>query len=449
VSTATATAGASEGRRARPRAAAATASVEYSLMLTVTLCLLALGAVMVFSASSTTQVLSDGSLANSTYYLKRTVIFGVVGLLLMHVMARHGLRVVRALTPLFLCGSIFLLIVVLGIGTTVNGATRWIGSGFLQVQPSELAKVALVLYGAHLLATKPKRSRTIAGMLPYMLVTGFACLLMVAEPDLGTAMVTAFAVSAMLIAAGARMRDLLLVAAVIGFLVLVVILIEPYRRQRLIGFLNPGADAAGSGFQAMQAKIALGSGGLTGVGIGNGVQKAFYLPEAHTDMIAAVIGEELGFVGIAGVAALFGLFGYAGLRIAQGAKDVYGKLLAAGLTSVILVSAIINLFAVMGLAPLTGVPLPFVSYGNSSLLVCLGAVGLILNIARGGTAEMPAARPAKVGGSRAGKLRVVEGGRTPAAERSRQRRASKGRSSGGGNRRPRRAGDGGRRRASR
>ena len=187
----------------------------------------------------------------------------------------------------------------------------------------------------------------------------------------------------------------------LGVLALLLTVIEPYRMARLTGFLNPGADAAGAGFQAAQAKIALGSGGLFGVGIGNGVQKAFYLPEAHTDMISAVIGEELGLVGIVGVVGLFALFGYAGLQIAQKAKDRYGKLLVAGLTSLVLVQATINLFAVMGLAPLTGVPLPFVSYGNSSLLTTLFAVGLILNVARGGTAG-------------AGKLRVVEGGRAPA-----------------------------------
>ena len=187
---------------------------------------------------------------------------------------------------------------------------------------------------------------------------------------------------------------------------------------RLTGFLHPGADAAGAGFQAAQAKIALGSGGLFGVGIGNGVQKAFYLPEAHTDMISAVIGEELGMVGILGVVGLFGLLGYAGLRVAQKAKDRYSKLLVSGLTSLILVQATINLFAVMGLAPLTGVPLPFVSYGNSSLLVTLFAVGLILNVARGGRATA-AARPGRASG--AGKLRVVEGGRAPARKRSQGR----------------------------
>jgi cell division protein FtsW len=212
---------------------------------------------------------------------------------------------------------------------------------------------------------------------------------------------------------------------------------EPYRMARLTAFLSPGTDAAGAGFQAAQAKIALGSGGLFGVGIGNGVQKAFYLPEAHTDMISAVIGEELGLVGILGVVGLFSTFGYAGLMIAKSARDNYGKILVAGLTSLVLVQATINLFAVMGLAPLTGVPLPFVSYGNSSLLATLFAVGLILNVARGGTAS-------------AGKLRVVEGGRSPARRRSRSSgaRSNKSRGGGRGNGRTRRAGAGGRRRAS-
>ena len=416
---------------------AASLPAEYNLLLTATLCLLAFGAVMVFSASSTTRVLSDGGLSDSAFYLKRTLLFGALGLLVMHLTARHGLQLVRRLTPAILGLSFFLLLAVLAVGTTVNGSTRWIGSGFLQIQPSELAKVALILYGADMLARKPKLVRSLSGLMPYLLVVGVAALLIVAEPDLGTTLVLCFAVCATLIAAGARIRDLALIGAGLACFALLMTVIEPYRMARLTGFLNPGADAAGAGFQAAQAKIALGSGGIFGVGIGNGVQKAFYLPEAHTDMISAVIGEELGLVGIVGVVGLFSLFGYAGLQVAKKAKDGYGKILVAGLTSLILVQATINLFAVMGLAPLTGVPLPFVSYGNSSLLVSLFAVGLILNVARGGTA-------------RAGKLRVVEGGRSPARGRSRSSGARSRKSGGGsrGNGRSRRAGHGGRRRAS-
>jgi cell division protein FtsW len=423
--------------KAKKRSRAAAPSTEYNLLLTATLCLLALGAVMVFSASSTTQVLSDGNLANSAFYLKRTLMFGAVGLLVMHLTARHGLVAIRRLTPALLVGSLLLLLVVLFAGTSANGASRWLGPGSLQFQPSELAKVALILYGADLLAREPKRVRSLQGLMPFLLVAGTACLLIVAEPDLGTTMVVAFSVGATLIAAGARPADIGKVALCLGALALLLTVVEPYRMARLTGFLNPGAEAAGAGFQAAQAKIALGSGGFFGVGIGNGVQKAFYLPEAHTDMISAVIGEELGMVGILGVVGLFALLGYAGLRVAQRARDRYAKLLVAGLTSLILAQATINLFAVMGLAPLTGVPLPFVSYGNSSLLVSLFAVGLILNVARGGTAS-------------AGKLRVVEGGRSPTRKRSRSSRgkSAQSRSGSGGDRRTRRAGDGRRRRAS-
>ncbi len=418
--------------KGKPRSRAAAVSTEYSLLLTATLCLLALGAVMVFSASSTTRILQNGGLSDSAFYLKRTLLFGAVALIVMHFVARTkgGLAAVRRLTPVLLGGSILLLVVVLGAGNSVNGASRWIGSGFVQVQPSELAKVALILYGADLLARKPKRVRSIEGMMPLLLVVAASCLLIMLQPDMGTTMVIAFAVGATLIAAGARPRDLGLLALGIACLALLLTVVEPYRMARLTGFLNPGSDVQGAGFQAAQAKIALGSGGIEGVGLGNGVQKAFYLPEAHTDMISAVIGEELGLIGIIGVVGLFAMFGYAGLRIAQRARDNYGKILVAGLTSLILVQAVINLYAVMGLAPLTGVPLPFVSYGNSSLMACLFAVGLILNVARGGTAPVAG----RAAGGRAGKLRVVDGGRAPTRERSRSSSAKRANGGGGGGR---------------
>jgi cell division protein FtsW len=345
-----------------------------------------------------------------------------------------------------LAGSIFLLCAVLVAGTEVNGATRWLGGGFLQIQPSELAKVALILYGADLLAQKPKRVRSLEGIMPFLLVVGASCLLIMLQPDMGTTMVIVFSVAAMLISAGMRPVDLGKIGLVIAGLALAMAVVEPYRMARLTSFLNPGSDPGGAGFQAAQAKIALGSGGILGDGLGNGVGKAFWLPEAHTDMISAVIGEELGLAGITAVVGLFAMFGYAGLKTAQKAKDAYGKILVAGLTSLVLVQAVINLFAVMGMAPLTGVPLPFVSYGNSSLMATLLAVGLILNVARGGTAK--AARTSTP--TRAGKLRVVDGGRSPARERSRASSARKAKSggSGGGNRGARRARHGGRRRAS-
>jgi len=206
--------------------------------------------------------------------------------------------------------------------------------------------------------------------------------------------------------------------------VLLLALLEPYRRARLTAFLDPWADAHGTGFQSVQAMIAIGSGGPFGVGLGQSVQKLFYLPEAHTDMILAVIGEELGFVGIAGVLFLYGMIAYAGLRAARMARDLYSKLLAAGITSVILIQATVNFFAVLGVLPLTGVPLPFISYGNSNLVVLLAGMGILINVA-----QRPAAKA---------KLRLVETGKKKDAD-SRDR--------GRGHRRARGAGTGGRRRA--
>jgi cell division protein FtsW len=316
--------------------------------------------------------------------------------------------------------------------------------------------VALVLYGAYMLTRQPRMVRSVREMTPYLTAVGIVCLLVVMEPDLGTAMVACFTAAALLTAAGARMRDLALIAGAIGFVVLLAVLLEPYRMARLTGFLDPTSDPSGAGFQAIQAKIALGSGGVFGVGLGESLQKAFYLPEAHTDMIAAVIGEELGFVGITVLVGLYGLFGYAGLRTAQRARDRYGKLLAAGLTSLVMVQAVVNLFAVLGLAPLTGVPLPFVSYGNSSMLVMLAAVGLLLNVAAGGTSGIKAVSqaPARRTSARAGRdarLRVAGASTRSSGRRTSQRRRTatggKSRASGGGNRRPRRAGAGRRRRA--
>jgi len=423
--------------------------IEYNLLLTATLCLLAFGVVMVFSASSTTALL--GQSGDSAYYLKRTLVIGAVGLVLMRLLSVRGARIARPLTGVLLLVSFVLLFAVMlpGIGSEANGAQRWIAAGPFQIQPSELAKLALILYGANLLAMRPQMTRHIRTLIPHLAVVGVGCLLMMAEPDLGTAIVVCLSTAALLVAAGMKMRHLLLLGAAVGAVILLAILIEPYRMARLTGFLNPTGDPSGAGFQAIQAKIAMGSGGFFGVGLGQSLQKAFYLPEAHTDMIAAVIGEELGFVGIAALLGLLGLFGYAGLRTAQRARDRYTKLLAAGLTSMVLIQAIVNLFAVMGLAPLTGVPLPFVSYGNSSLLVMLASTGLLLNIAKGGKAAAPARRE-----GRAARLRIVDGGRvarrsaSTAAGRSTSSRA-KGRDSRGGNRGTRRSSAGRRRRAAR
>jgi cell division protein FtsW len=428
--------------------------LEYSLLLTATLCLLAFGAVMVFSASSARSLLNHGG--SGFYYLERTLIFGAIGLVVMRLAAVRGVAAVRTLTPLILGIAMFLLFAVLlpGVGSTVNGSQRWIGAGLLQFQPSELAKLALVLYGAFLLSKEPKRAKTLGGLGPYLMIVGLALLLITKEPDLGTSIVASIAVCCVLFLGGVKIRTLAPVGIAIAVIGIGMVATHPYQEARLTGFLHPNSDTGGSGFQAKQATIAVGSGGIFGVGLGESVQKASYLPEAHTDMIAAVIGEELGLAGMVVLIGLFGMFGYAGLRAAHRARDRFSKLLAAGLTSLILAQAALNLFAVLGLAPLTGVPLPFVSYGGTSLVMTLAAAGLILNVARRPARASASGRSGSrtaEGGTRrtAGgpaKLRVVEGGTN-----TRRKRAASGTSRDSGRRHggARRTGDRRRRRASR
>jgi cell division protein FtsW len=404
--------------------------IEYSILYTATLCLIAAGAVMVYSSSSAESLL-DGS-GDPSYFLKRYVIYAAIGLVVMHVVSRRGVGFVKSITPLLLVGAFGLCVAAMlpGIGVTVNGATRWIGAGPVQFQPSELLKVALILYGAQLLATRPKLIRSVGGLCkPFLIVVGIACLLLLKQPDMGTALVICFATFCLLLASGARMRHIGTIVGVLVLLVTILAIAEPYRRARLMSFVDPWKDAGGSGFQSVQAMIAMGSGGIFGRGLGESVQKIFYLPEAHTDMILAVVGEELGVLGVSALAALYGMIGYAGFRAAKAARDSYSKLLAAGVTSLILAQAVLNFFAVMGLAPLTGVPLPFVSYGNSNLIVLLGAMGLLLGVAaRSGTAAV-------AGSDREGGrgLRSIDGGRSR-DERRTAARADRGGRHGGSRR---------------
>jgi cell division protein FtsW len=399
-------------------------SPEETMLRTAVLCLVAFGAVMVYSASSGTSALEGGG--NGAQYLQRYLISALLGFAAMAYFARHGMEAARRFTPLLLAVAFggLLLVLVPGFGIEVNGARRWLGAGPLQVQPSELAKLGLVLYAAMLIAGRPKRANSLIGVRPLLVMAAAMAALIGLEPDMGTAIVITGTLGALLVVAGVSPRHLLVLAGTLILVGTVFALLEPYRRARLTAFINPWADATGTGFQSVQAQIAIGSGGLFGVGIGESVQKLFYLPEAHTDMILAVIGEELGLLGIGTVLALYGMIAYAGLRTARRTKDLYAKLVAAGITSVIVIQATVNFFAVLGVMPLTGVPLPFISYGNSNLVVLLSGMGLLINVARtGGRARR--APP---------KLRVVKGdgrpetgvGRRQTADGRRQRRSSAG-----------------------
>ncbi len=393
--------------------------LEYNILLTAVLCLLAAGAVMVYSASSSKLLLQGG---DGSSFLLRYVAYGAIGLVVMNVLARRGVALVLRWTGPLLVGSfVLLLLVKTPLGVSINGAQRWLGFGPLQFQPSELMKLALVLYAVKLLATKPKMVLEPRLLGPLALVVGAACVLIASQPDLGTALVIVFTIVALLVVAGIPIRFLLVGGAVLAVLILLFALVEPYRRARLTSFLDPWAHAGSSGFQSVQGQIALGSGGLLGRGIGASQQKNFFLPEAHTDFILAIIGEELGVIGITVLLFLYGLIAYAGLRVAKAATSTYAKLLASGLTAMVLCQASLNVFTVLGLAPLTGVPLPFISYGSTNLVVLLGAMGLLLNVATGGAAQ----------------LRVVA---TPSRHGARRDRS-------GGHGRARGAGTGSRRRA--
>jgi cell division protein FtsW len=356
----------------------ASTQLDYHLLVLVTLALVAFGLVMVYSASSARALLGADDPA---YYLKRQALYAVAGLVALVLLSRTDYRRLRHAAGPLLLASFVLLLAVLVIGTAVNGARRWIPLGTLTFQPSELAKLALALWTAGLLARRPAPQTLSDLVRPIGLVVGAACALILVEPDLGSALAIAIMVAAILLVAGTPVRTLATGTGIAGMLVLAAIWLEPYRRARIFSFIDPWHDPQGAGFQSVQAMIALGSGGIFGVGLGESVQKIYYLPEASTDMIFAIVGEELGLVGVLAVIGAFALFAYAGLNIALRCHDPFGKSLAAGLTALVCGQAAVNVSAVMGLAPLTGVPLPFVSYGGSSLVVSLASVGILLNIA--------------------------------------------------------------------
>jgi cell division protein FtsW len=380
-----------KGTRAGAQATRGAQPLEQRILVTATLCLLAFGAVMVYSASSTSTLLQGQG--NGSSYLVKFVIFGALGLVLMRILARDGVAKVQGIVAPLLAVSFALVLAVHipHVGIAINGARRWIGPSIFQFEPSELLKISLVLYAATLLARKPHRVHDLRELSrPLLFVVGAACLLVVTEPDLGTAMVIAFTISALLLAAGIPTRNFAILAGTTFALVALYAIARPYARARLTSFVDPWAHSSGSGFQAVQGQIAIGSGGLLGVGPGQSVQKIFYLPEAQTDFILAVIAEELGVLGVSALLFLYGLIAYAGLRTAKRARSLYSALIAVGMTTLIVSQALLNTFAVLGLAPLTGVPLPFVSYGSTSLIVMLGAMGLLMNVASGTSAHVRA-----------------------------------------------------------
>jgi cell division protein FtsW len=395
------------------------AQLEANLLILVTLGLVAFGLVMVYSATSARAAVGDG---DPMYYLVRQSIFAGVGLAALVVCARTPYGWWRRTAPTLLVVSTLLLAAVLVIGPAINGARRWLPLGPFAFQPSELAKLALVAWLAAYLSRSRSRPPSTLGELlkPIGVVVGLSAMLVLLEPDLGTAVAIALAVGAMLLVAGSPMGLLARSGMIVLALGIGAIWFEPYRRDRIFSFFHPWNDAQGAGFQSVQALIGLGSGGPLGKGIGQGIEKIFYLPEAHTDMIFAVIGEELGLVGTVGVIVAFAAFCWAGLRIAVACPDRFGSLLAAGITALIGAQAATNLAAVLGLAPVTGITLPFVSYGGSSLVVALAGAGILLNIAGADARAARADLPHRSRGNR--RPRAAVAGRGGGADRTRSPR---------------------------
>ena len=355
--------------------------LDSRLLIMVTLALVAFGLVMVYSATSAAAAVGGN---DPSYYLKRQGVYAALGIVLMILAQRWDYRRLRALAPVLVLSSLVLLVAVLAIGPPINGARRWISLGPAVFQPSELAKVALAVWASAYLS-KRKAPRDLKQLWrPVGALTCVFAALLVLEPDLGTTIALCLMLVGILVVSGTPGRLLLTAGGIAGTAGLAAIWMKPYSRTRFFAFLHPAQDAAGAGYQILQAQIGMGSGGAFGVGLGQGIQKIFYLPEAHTDMMLANIGEELGLVGVTAVVAAYALFAYAGLDIALRCKDPFGKRLAAGLTVLVCGQAAVNVLAVMGAAPLTGIPLPFLSYGGSSLVVLLGSVGILLNIAQRG-----------------------------------------------------------------
>lgn len=371
-----------EGRHERARARIQAANRSVAMLVLPAAGLTVTGLAMVLSASSVSAYARYGS---SFVFFNRQAAYAVVGTLGLLLAAHIRYEAWRRLSLPLLGVSLLLLALVLNpaAGTVVGGSARWITLGSVTIQPSELAKLAVVTVAAMVLARKWDRLDDLGHLiLPLLPVVLVVCLLVMLQPDLGTTTLIAGTVFLMLFAAGARLRHLATIAIASGGLGFALIMGESYRRARLLSYWNPWADPQNTGYQLVQSLIALGSGGWTGVGLGASRQKWLYVPNAHTDFVFSILGEELGLVGELVVLAMFGLLVYAGIRVAARAPDVFGRMLAAGVASWIGLQTVVNLGAVTGLLPITGVPLPLVSYGGSSLVVTLTGIGILVGIAR-------------------------------------------------------------------
>jgi len=361
-------------------------NIRISLFITAFI-LVCIGIVMIYSASS---IYAWERYKDGFFFLKRQLVFIIIGVLLAFLSLCIDYRRLRDLSRPILLVSLFLLVLVLvpGLGREVAGARRWFRFKFISFQPSELASLAVIIYLADFIARKGENIKNFSkGFLPPILALGVTAALIMLQPDLGTTLALAAVVFIMLFIAGVRLTYLVSLILASFPALYILIFSVPYRRTRIMAFLNPWLDPKGGGFQIIQSQVALGSGGILGVGLGHSKQKLFYLPAAHTDFIFSIIGEELGLLGTMGIAILFIIFIQQGLKIIKNTPDRFGYFLALGLVSMIALKATINIGVSCALLPTKGLPLPFISYGGSSLILDMVSVGLLMNIAR--TGEYP------------------------------------------------------------
>jgi cell division protein FtsW len=364
------------------------------VILICVLLLIGIGLVAVYSASS---VLAEDRFGDNYYYLKRQAVFCLLGLLLMIIASNIHYLFYRRVVYFFLGATMFLLALLLvpGLGVKVGGAQRWFRFGFISMQPSELAKLSLAIFVAYSMSKNLDTIKTFSrGLLPLLVVAAVFMSLILLQPDLGTAIIIGMWMLALLFIGGVNLGHLFLLLGLIGPAVFYLISHTAYRLNRWWAFLDPWEDPQGFGFQIIHSFLAFGSGGLSGVGIGNSKQKLFYLPEPHTDFVLAIIAEEIGFIGICVLLILFGFVVIRGIKIALKAPELFGTYLAMGISCMLAFQVIVNMGVVMALLPTKGLTLPFISYGGSSLVVCLIAMGILMNISKSSKVDARSRRTA-------------------------------------------------------
>lgn len=359
-----------------------------SAILTLVAILVILGLITVYSASF---ALGDLEYGNPYYFVTRQALWAVIGVGLLVVFMRTDYRLLRPLSPLIMMAALLGLAAVLvpGIGVDRYGASRWIALGPLPpMQPSEFAKLALIIYVSAWLSSRERNVRSFAaGFVPFVLMVGLVAGLVMAEPDMGTTIIIVLTTITLFFMAGGALTHLVALISIGGVAASFLLLSGGYRMDRLFAFISPEADPSGRGFHILQLLIALGSGGITGLGIGASRQKFFYVPSAHTDGVFAIIGEEMGFIGAVLVILLFAFLVYRGIRVMLNAPDNFGALLAIGVTSWIGYQAIINIGGITRSIPMTGVPLPFLSFGGSALAATMAGIGILLSVSRYGRGQ--------------------------------------------------------------